>query len=186
MYALTVVSDTFYDLGRVFHGLADTASDVPVIGNWASSPMYDAAIYCYRVSINLSTVNNWIDSASSSIANFLTWDSIRLNILGAWTWLDTIDDKIRDVAIDKARSIWTWLDSIDDKIRDVALAKIRSTWSWIDTIDDKIRDVAWDYISERLWDFFEFAAPKVARTAYRVLSFVWNLEWDDEEKEVKQ
>ena len=141
MYALTVVSQKFTDLGGVFHTLANTASDAPLIGNWASSPFYDAANYFYRISINVSTLNNWVDSTSSSMADFLTWDGVRLKVLGAWPGLSDL------------------------------LGTIRAT--------------AWDYISERLWDFLEFAAPKVARTAYRVLSFVWNLEWDDDKKEVK-
>jgi len=185
MYALTVVSQKFTDLGGVFHTLANTASDAPLIGNWASSPFYDAANYFYRISINVSTLNNWVDSTSSSMADFLTWDGVRLKVLGAWPGLSDLLGTIRATAWDHISGLVSGLSDLPGTIRATAWDWISGLVPGLSDLPGTIRSTAWDYISERLWDFLEFAAPKVARTAYRVLSFVWNLEWDDDKKEVK-
>ena len=89
------------------------------------------------------------------------WDEIRNEILGAWSWLNTIDDKIRDTA--------------------------SSTWSYLNTIDDRIKDISWSHIEPKLgdwfWSFIVLNVTWVSKIGYRVLSTLWSMEWDDANKE---
>ena len=185
MWFISEIASFFNLLGDAFRTLADRALDVPLIGNWLANYFYDAAIYFYRLSVDTSELDRWADDVASRLGGILSWDQIRSYITSAWTWLDTIDDKIRDVAIARVRAIWTWLDTIDDKIRDVAIARVRDTWTWLDTIDDKIALEIRTRLEDTLWQLLEDSVRMVSRVAYRVLNALWNMEWDEENKEVK-
>lgn len=229
MVALTAIRGRVKDLSGLFYDLGARAQDVPLIGNWGYVGLTNIGTKILEIYIDLTNFERWVDGAAASIASFLTWDQIRTKVLSSWSWLNTIDDKIRQVATDRVRAVWswiddpvtrlwdgyrskitstwTWLNSIDDKIRQVAIDRARvvwpwiddpistwwdqiaaravSSWTWLNSIDDKIQLVAWEYIRPRILDFLLERAADVANTIYRVLNYVWNLEWSDEEKKVK-
>jgi hypothetical protein len=235
MDALDSLSSIFWDIGDAFGYLGDTAGKIPLIGGWGQMKFYQISDWMHGAAGHIKTTSSWSDLVSAALNDILPWDTIRGYILGTWTWLNTIDDKIVDRArsvwtwldtIDdkitaRARSVWTWLDTIDDKIvsrvrstwtwldsiddrilararstwtwldtiDDRILARARSTWTWLDSIDDRIRDVAWNHVRDQLstwiWDFLEARALDIARVGYRVLKAIWDMEWDDDNKEVK-
>ena len=173
------------DTGLKFLDLAQSSLDTPVIGNWCYSRLTDVYVYIMNLYIAEIEVGRWLDSASSSLAQILSWDSIRANITGTWSWINTIDDRIWSTAGSRIRATWSWIDAIDDRIRSTALAQ----WSWLDTIDDKIRDVAWNHVVSKLgaWllDWLLLNLTIWGRIGYLVLDKIWNMEWDDARKEVK-
>ena len=113
------------------------------------------------------------------------WSTAYSRITGTWSWINTIDDRVRSTA----RGSWSFLDSIDDRIWNTAGSRIRATWSWIDNVDDRIRDVAWSHIAPRLGDWIlswiMLNLTIWAKIGYKVLDRVWNMEWDDDNKEVR-
>jgi hypothetical protein len=235
MDAIDSIAQICWDVGDAFGYLGDTSGKIPLIGGWGQLKFYSISDSCYAAANHINTTSSWSDLVNSALNDILPWDTIRSYILGAWTWLDTIDDKIVDRArstwtwldtiddtiLARARSTWTWLDSIDDRIRDRINAtypwlglgsraiidwvagrwtwldsiddkivdRARSTWTWIDTIDDRIRDISWNHVQGQLstwiWDFLEARALDIARVGYRVLKAIWDMEWDDDNKEVK-
>jgi len=98
---------------------------------------------------------------------FPLWGTIKDSILGAWSWLD-----------DPIEGLW-------DGFR----TEILGTWTWLDTIDDKIRDISWSHIAPKLgdwfWGFVVLNVTQMSKVGYRVLSTLWAMEWDDENKEAK-
>ena len=148
---------------------------------------------------------------------FPLWGTIKGYILGAWDWLDTIDDKIADrisaiypwlalgsaAITDWVLARWTWLNTIDDRIANrvasiypwlqlgsAAITDwVLARWTWLDNIDDRIRDIAWSHIAPKLgdwfWSFVVLEVTMVVKIGYRVLHTIWDLEWDDNNKEVK-
>jgi hypothetical protein len=122
----------------------------------------------------------WLDDPIN-----LMWEGFRTKILGAWSWLNTIDDRIWSTAGSRIRETWSWIDGIDDRIWSTALAR----WAWLNTIDDRIRDIAWSHIAPKLgdwfWSFIVLEVTMVSKIGYRILSTLWNMEWDDARKEVK-
>ncbi|MCX6072020.1 MAG: hypothetical protein NTU91_14380 [Chloroflexi bacterium] len=127
------------------------------------------------------------------------WGTVRTIATSYWSWLNTIDDKI----FQRVRSVWPWIDdvygainhqvlsswsflnTIDDRIRQTVTAR----WTWLNTIDDRIRDIAWSHIAPKLgdwfWSFVVLEVTQVSKIGYRVFSTLWNMEWDDKNKEAK-
>ena len=130
------------------------------------------------------TIKGWILGTWEWIENPIDdlWDGFRAKILGNWSWLNIAPQYI----IDRVTATWSWVNTIDDKIRDV----VKVQYSWLDTIDDKIRDVAWNHVAAKLgdWllDWLLLNLTVWARIGYRVLDKIWNMEWDDGKKEVKE
>jgi hypothetical protein len=148
-----------------------------------------------------SQVISWIQSRWPWLLDPIEefWDGFRAKILGAWSWLNTLDDKIVDrvktwwpymsyldsQVISWIQGRWTWLNTIDDRIRDT----VKTEWSWVNTIDDRIRDLAWSHIAPKLgdwfWSFVVLEVTLMSKIGYRVLSTLWGMEWDDANKEAK-
>ena len=211
------------------NGLAGSALDTPLIGNWcyvALNTMYADLMHLY---IGLTNLSRWADGVETRLGQILSWSTIAANIRGTWTfldsiddrirstagtwirgtwsWIDTIDDRIWSTASSRIRSAWSWIDTIDDRIWSTASANIRSTWSFLDTIEDKIRtsvraewafldsiddrikDVAWNHVAAKMGDWLlAWILANLtlgARIGYRVLDAIWNMEWDDQNKEAK-
>ena len=138
---------------------------------------------------------------------FPLWGTIKSYILGAWSWLDNIEDKIQDVALSR----WFWLDdlpgwvwgwwwprfraeltmatALGEVVWDLVYGQLKARWTWLDTIDDRIRDLAWAHIAPKLgdwlWSFVVLEVTFVSKIGYRVLRSLWDMEWDDENKEAK-
>ena len=229
MEALTWVRSRFADAGRFFHELADSSVDTPVIGNWCAVRFYDVAYRFYRVSIELIDVEEWVDDTRSRVLNFLTWDQIKTNVRGEWSWIPDpvanlwggfrerilgdwswIPDPVANLwggFRDRILADWSWIPDpvanlwggfYDRILENLPWAsdpvnalwggyydRIVETWGWLNTIDDKIREIAWGYVQDHILGFLVDRAADLAGVGYRVLSYVWNLEWDDEEKEAK-
>jgi hypothetical protein len=193
MIAWDTVKSWTKEMALTFQGLATEALELPYIGNWCYQG-FSMDIYVAQIEFG-----RWLDDAQSRLAQILSWDSIRDSIKTQWTWLNTIDDKIRAVVstiwpwlnlgsaaiIGWVAERWTWLNTIDDKIVDTVTAR----WTWFNTIDDKIKDVSWNHIRPQLadwfWSFIVLEVTLVSKIGYRVLSTLWNMEWDDTNKEAK-
>ena len=136
----------------------------------------------------------WLNTIDDRI-----WSTAYSRITGAWSWINTIDDKIMSridgvypwlglgsqAILGWVMDKWTWLNTIDDRIRDT----VSSRWTWLNTIDDRIKDIAWSHIAPKLgdwcWSFIVLEVTLVSKIGYRVLSTLWNMEWDDANKEAK-
>jgi hypothetical protein len=233
--------------------LGNEALRTPVIGNWCAQWLWDRAISLSDTYIDMVYFGYWLDDAQSRLAQILSWDQTRANIMSAWTWINTIDDKIAvrvagiypwlqlgsaaitdwvlakwsylntidDKIANRIASIypwlqsgsaaitdwvlarWAWLNTIDDKIAarvasiypwlqsgSAAITDwVLARWSYLNNIDDKIRDVAWTNIAPKLgdwfWSFMVLNVTLVSKIGYRVLSTLWNMEWDDTNNEAK-
>ena len=133
---------------------------------------------------------SWLNNAPQYIIDRIsaTWgwlntidDKIREQVLSRWTWLDNAPQYI----IDRISATWGWLNTIDDRIRDT----VSSTWTTLNTLDDRIRDIAWSHIAPKLgdwlWSFIVLEVTLVSKIGYRVLHSLWDMEWDDANKEAK-
>jgi len=145
---------------------------------------------------------SWLDDPFTYL-----WDRIKAAVLSSWTWLDTIHDEIWWWSYAMVRTYYPWLgdpftylwdrikagvlsgwpylNTIDDRIRDT----VSSTWTNLNTLDDRIKDLAWSHIAPKLgdwfWSFIVLEVTLVSKIGYRVLSTLWNMEWDDANKEAK-
>jgi hypothetical protein len=132
----------------------------------------------------------WLNTIDDRIRNTVITHWYFLNNMGGvvrgwasqiWPWLNTIDDKIKNTAL----GTWTWLNTIDDKI----ISTAKSRWAWLDTIDDRIRDIAWNHVASRLgaWmlDWLLLNLTVWAKVGYRILDKIWDMEWDETNKEAK-
>ena len=207
MVIIDTARDWVKEVALECNGLAGSALDTPLIGNWcyvALNTMYADLMHLYFALTKLST---WADGVETRLGQILSWSTIAANIRGTWTFLDSIDDRIRSTAGTWIRGTWSWIDTIDDRIWSTASANIRSTWSFLDTIEDKIRtsvraewafldsiddrikDVAWNHVAAKMGDWLlAWILANLtlgARIGYRVLDAIWNMEWDDQNKEAK-
>ena len=123
---------------------------------------------------------SWLDDPIEGL-----WDGFRNKILGAWSWLSDIWGTVRGIA----SAYWPWLNDPIGGLWGGFRAQILGTWTWLNTIDDRIRDIAWSHIAPKLgdwfWSFIVLNVTLVSKIGYRVLSTLWNMEWDDANKEAK-
>lgn len=201
-------------LGDTFRWMADRAQSIPIIRNWIGTSLYDAATYCYRLGIGMAALDQCVDDVIHELTSISDriWDRVTSHpdyfIDLVWNWVTDNADRFYAFTETWVHNHWDWFidlvwnwitDNVDrfyaftsdwvtsnawrfyDYTRDAA----RSTWFWLDNIEDKIRDVGWDFTRERLFDFLEFSVTSAARVGYRILNTLWNMEWDDENKEVK-
>jgi hypothetical protein len=165
-----------------------------------------------KIAARVSAIWPWLNLGSAAIINWVTarwtwlddidgriWSTAYARITGSWSWLNDIWGTVRNITraywpwLDDpwgtvrtiATSYWNWLDTIDDRIQSTVTAR----WSWLNTIDDKIKHVAWVHIRPQLgdwfWSFVVLEVTLVSKIGYRVISTLWNMQWDDTNKEAR-
>ena len=181
------VRDRVYTAKSTFGELAYSAQDTPIIGNWGyvglmkvSNAFFDAWMDLGQLRDTLANWEQYIDNLPSWVWSWW-WPRFKAEL----TMATALGEVVWNLVYDQIKARWTWLNTIDDKIRDV----VRAELGFIGSIDDRIKDVAWNHILPKLgdWlmDWLIINVTFMAKMGYRVLDAIWNMEWDDDNKEVK-
>jgi len=123
--------------------------------------------------INMVYIGRWLDDAESRLAQILSWGSIRANIEGTWSWLNTIDDKIWWRAYNMTLAYWSWLNTAPDTIWGWMYDRIMGRWSWLNSAPGTIWGWMYSYITAR-WAWLNTIDDRIWSTAGSRIRATWS------------
>lgn len=166
MWLVSFIVDILYWCYRLFKSMADTARDIPVIGNWCADKFEDIAWYIYGIRDEVAKIGYWFEDVSSYLQDILSWDAIYERIrlyffagLQPWDWV--------------AGYFWDFIYTYFPWLRDPAF----SIW---EMIRDKVGDLipidipTWDTVASWFWGFVDTYLPWLRDPKSSVTDWIWD------------
>jgi len=191
----------------IFWAIQRDADKVPLIGGWMSGRFYSVAYQFAEWEVDAYELDRWVNEANISLTSILDWGRILVHVTDYFPWLkDPVGSLWSDIWRQvTARNTWLWdpitvlwdgiwgqVTAHNTWLKDPVSSLWKTIWdkvtgdnSWLKDPGISITGFVKDRFGDWFWDVLELGATQLARVGYKVLDKIWNMTWDDENKEVK-